>query len=215
MSHTAAFQAAYARCPLIAILRGLRPDEAVAVGEALAGAGFTILEVPLNSPEPLDSIGRLATALAGRAVVGAGTVVRVPDVDAVAHAGGTLIVSPNANPDVIRRAKALGLVSAPGVMTPTEAYAALDAGADVLKFFPGEVIGPAGAKAMGAVLPKGATLVMVGGITPDTLPRYADGPVSGFGLGSALFKPGDAAAQVGDKARLFLQAYEEFKAARA
>ncbi|PSC03537.1 2-dehydro-3-deoxy-6-phosphogalactonate aldolase [Alsobacter soli] len=215
MSFRPAFDDAYARCPLIAILRGLKPDEGVAVGEALVSAGFTILEVPLNSPEPLDSIGRLAKALAGRAVVGAGTVYRPDQVEAVAAVGGQIIVSPNCNPEVIRRTKQLGLVSAPGVMTPSEAYQACEAGADVLKFFPGEVIGPAGVKAMSAVLPKGPALVMVGGITPETLKAYAETPVSGFGLGSALYKPGSTAAEVGERARAFLAAFAQFRAARA
>jgi 2-dehydro-3-deoxyphosphogalactonate aldolase len=213
MSFRSLFDDAYRQCSLIAILRGLKPDEAVAIGEALVGAGFTILEVPLNSPDPLDSIARLAKALEGRAVVGAGTVYKPAEVDAVAQAGGTLIVSPNANPAVIRRTKELGLVSAPGVMTPTEAIAALDAGADVLKFFPGELIGPAGVKAMGAVLPAGPPLVMVGGVTPQNLSAYSGTPATGFGIGSALYKPGLDAAAVAERARAFMAAHAAWRSA--
>ncbi len=207
MSHLAAFDDAFARCPMIAILRGVAPDEAVPVGEALVDAGFTIIEVPLNSPSPLDSIARLAKSLAGRAVVGAGTVYRSREVDDVAAAGGQIIVSPNASPSVIAQTKALGLVSAPGVMTPTEAMLALDAGADMLKLFPGEVIGLAGAKAMAAVLPAGTRLVMVGGVTPQSLSEYRGGPVHGFGIGSALYKPGLDAAAVRARADAFIAAW--------
>ncbi|MHB2166646.1 2-dehydro-3-deoxy-6-phosphogalactonate aldolase [Alsobacter sp. R-9] len=208
MSHLATFETAFARCPLIAILRGIRPDEAVPVGETLVEAGFTIIEVPLNSPSPLDSIRALGSALAGRAVVGAGTVYRSREVDDVAAAGGQIIVSPNASPSVIAQSKALGLVSAPGVMTPTEAMAALDAGADVLKLFPGEVIGPAGAKAMAAVLPAGTRLVMVGGVTPQSLKEYRGGPVHGFGIGSALYRPGLDVAAVRERAEAFVSAWQ-------
>jgi 2-dehydro-3-deoxyphosphogalactonate aldolase len=204
-----AFDEAFAACPLIAILRGLTPEEAEDVGEALVAAGISILEVPLNSPRPLESIRKLAIRLAGRAVVGAGTVYRVPDVDAVAEAGGRIIVSPNANPAVIARSKALGLVSAPGVMTPTEAWTALEAGADVLKLFPGEMIAPAVVRAMAAVLPKGTRLVLVGGVGTGNMTDYAGTPIAGFGIGSALFKPGFDAATVGQKARAFMAAFRE------
>lgn len=209
MSHRDTFDAAFAACPLIAILRGLTPDEAVDVGEALVAAGIRVLEVPLNSPDPLVSIRRLAAALAGRAVVGAGTVYRVSDVDAVAEAGGQIIVSPNANAPVIARAKALGLVSAPGVMTPSEAWTALEAGADVLKLFPGEMIAPTTVRAMAAVLPKGTRLVLVGGVGTGNMKDYAATPIAGFGIGSALFKPGLDAATVGANARAFIAAFGE------
>lgn len=209
MSHLERFDAAFSRCPLIAILRGLTPEEAEAVGEAILGAGIEILEVPLNSPRPLDSIRLLARRLAGRAVVGAGTVYREQDVDAVAQAGGQIIVSPNANPAVIRRAKALGLVSAPGVMTPTEAATALEAGADVVKLFPGEVITPPAVRAIAAVMPPGTRLVIVGGVSPQTLPAYAATPVAGYGIGSALFRPGLSAAEVGERARSFVASWKE------
>ncbi len=211
MPAVAAFDAAFARCPLIAILRGIRQDEAVAVGEAVVAAGFTVLEVPLNSPEPLVSIRLLATALAGRAVVGAGTVYKTAEVDAVAEAGGTLIVSPTVSPAVIACTVALGLVSAPGVMTPTEAVTALDAGATVLKLFPGEIIGPAGVRAMAAVLPGQPRLIVVGGISPDTMAAYARTPAAGFGIGSALYSPGLSAAEVGGRAAGFVSAWRALR----
>jgi 2-dehydro-3-deoxyphosphogalactonate aldolase len=214
MTHRHEFDAAFAQCPIIAILRGLKPSEAVSVGEALVAAGIRVLEVPLNSPQPLDSIRHLREALAGRAVVGAGTVYRESDVDDVAEAGGVLIVSPNANPAVIAHAKRLGLVSAPGVMTPTEAISALDAGADVLKLFPGEVITPAAVRAYAAVMPAGTRLVLVGGVTTANLRDYADTPLAGYGIGSALYKPGLSAAEVGERARAFLAAYAESGAKR-
>lgn len=214
MTHRHEFDAAFAECPIIAILRGLKPFEAVSVGEALVAAGIRVLEVPLNSPQPLDSIRQLREALAGRAVVGAGTVYRESDVDDVAEAGGVLIVSPNANAAVIAHAKRLGLVSAPGVMTPTEAISALDAGADVLKLFPGEIITPAAVRAYAAVMPAGTRLVLVGGVTPANLRDYADTPLAGYGIGSALYKPGLSAAEVGERARAFLAAYAEGGAKR-
>ena len=206
MSHLAAFDAQFARLPLIAILRGVKPDEAVAIGEALTDAGIGILEVPLNSPDPLTSIARLADALEGRAVVGAGTVYRRAEVDAVADNGGTLIVSPNAAAPVIGRAKELGLVAAPGVLTPTEAVAALDAGADLLKLFPGEMLSPAPVKAMAAVLPASTRLVLVGGVTLRSIADYAGTPIAGFGIGSALYKPDLGPDEVRQRARDFVAA---------
>jgi 2-dehydro-3-deoxyphosphogalactonate aldolase len=211
-SNHAAFDTAFLSCPVIAILRGIRPDEAVAVGEALLEAGITIIEVPMNSPEPLVSIARMAGALGGRAVIGAGTVYRAAEVDAVADSGGTLIVSPHCNPAVIARAKALNLVSAPGVFTPTEAATALDAGADVLKLFPGELMPPEGVKAMAAVLPPATRLVIVGGVTPDNMSRYRGAPVAGFGIGGAMYKPGFTAAQVGENAARFRAALQDYRA---
>ena len=206
MSHLAAFDAAFAVCPLIAILRGVKPDEVEAIGDALADAGFTLVEVPLNSPDPLDSIARLAKRLGDRAMVGAGTVLRETDVAAVADAGGTLIISPNANPGVIAASAARGLVSLPGVATPTEAFAALDAGATALKLFPAEAASPAVLKAMRAVLPPGMRVLPVGGITPDTMQLWRDAGAPGFGLGSALYKPGFTAAEVGARAAAFIRA---------
>ncbi|HEY0623947.1 2-dehydro-3-deoxy-6-phosphogalactonate aldolase [Sphingomonas sp.] len=205
MSH-AAFDAAFARCPLIAILRGVRPDEVEAIGEALVDAGFTLIEVPLNSPDPLDSIARLAKRVGDRAIVGAGTVLREADVAAVADAGGTLIISPNANPAVIAASATRGLVSLPGIATPTEAFAALDAGATALKLFPAEAASPAVLKAMRAVLPPAIRVLPVGGIAPDTMQPWRDAGAPGFGLGSALYKPGFTAAEVGERAAAFIRA---------
>lgn len=206
MSHLAAFDAAFAQCPLIAILRGVKPDEVEGIGDALADAGFTLIEVPLNSPDPIDSIARLARRLAGRAMVGAGTVLREAEVAAVAEAGGTLIISPNANPGVIGAAAQRGLISLPGIATPTEAFAALDAGATALKLFPAEAASPAVLKAMRAVLPPATRVLPVGGIAPDNMQPWRDAGAPGFGLGSALYKPGFTADQVGERAAAFVRA---------
>ena len=199
------FDAAFAACPLIAILRGIKPDEAEAVGEALVRAGINIIEVPLNSPDPFESIERLAKSLAGRAIVGAGTVLRRSEVDRVAECGGTLIVSPNANTDVIAHTKFLGLVSAPGVFTPTEAFLALDSGADILKLFPGELMPPAGVKAISAVLPKKTRMVLVGGVSETSFAAYSDTPLAGFGFGSSLYKPGTPSAEIESKAKILVR----------
>jgi 2-dehydro-3-deoxyphosphogalactonate aldolase len=193
--------------PLVAILRGLVPEEAVEVGEALVGAGFRALEVPLNSPRPLDSIGRLAAALGDRAVVGAGTVLTPAEAHAVADAGGRLMVSPNTDAAVIAAARARHMLALPGVFTPTEAFAALAAGADALKLFPAEIAGPAGLKALRAVLPAGTRVYAVGGVTPETVSAWRAAGASGAGLGSALFTPGRSAAEVGDRAAAFVRAW--------
>ncbi len=206
MSFTDAFDDAFARLPLVAILRGVKPDEVEAIGEALVDAGFELIEVPMNSPDPLDSVARLAKRFAGRAVIGAGTVLRVDQVDAVREAGGTMIISPNTNVEVIRASAAAGLVSLPGIATPSEAFAALDAGATALKLFPAEAASPAVLKAMGAVLPKGTRMLPVGGISPDTMTPWLAAGAAGFGLGSALYKPGLSAAEVGANARAFVTA---------
>ena len=195
--------------PLIAILRGLEPDEAVAIGEAIVAAGFVCLEVPLNSPRPLESIRRLRDALDGRALVGAGTVLTVEAAKAVADAGGQLIISPNTAPAVIRAAKAMGQLSIPGFFTPSEAFAALDAGADALKLFPAEVAGTAGLKAVRAVLPAETRVYAVGGVDPTSVPRWREAGASGFGIGSAIFKPGRSVAQVGQAAGDFVRAWSE------
>ena len=207
MTHLTAFDAAFADLPLIAILRGVRPDEVEAVGTALVDAGFTILEVPLNSPEPFDGIARLAKAVAGRAVVGAGTVLRVEDVARVEAAGGTLIISPNANTAVIAEAAGRGLVSLPGIATPTEAFAALDAGASALKLFPAEAASPVVLKAMRAVLPKTTRILPVGGITPTTMAPWLQVGAAGFGLGGALYAAGMSADEVGARAADFVASY--------
>lgn len=206
MSHVAAFDAAFAACPLVAILRGVTPDAVVGVGEALVDAGFTLIEVPLNSPDPLTSIARLAGAMAGRAQIGAGTVLREAEVAAVRAAGGTMVISPNANPGVIAATAAAGMVSLPGIATPTEAFAALDAGATALKLFPAEGASPAVLKAMRAVLPKAARVLPVGGITPEGMAPWRAAGAAGFGLGSALYQPGIDAAEVGRRARAFVAA---------
>ena len=206
MSNVAAFDAAFRRCPLIAILRGVRPSEVVNIAEVLIEAGFTLIEVPLNSPEPLDSVARLAQAFTDRAVIGAGTVLRESEVAAVRAAGGTMIISPNANPKVIGATASAGLVSLPGIATPTEAFAALAAGATALKLFPAEGASPAVLKAMRAVLPADVRVFPVGGITPEGMTPWLSAGAAGFGLGSALYKPGLAADAVGMRARSFIAA---------
>jgi 2-dehydro-3-deoxyphosphogalactonate aldolase len=193
--------------PLIAILRGITPAEAVPVGQALAEAGFRIIEVPLNSPQPLHSIEALAKALGERCLVGAGTVMSALQVDEVASAGGRLIVMPHGDGAVIRAAKAQGLHCAPGIATPTEGFAALAAGADALKLFPAELLGPPVVKALRAVFPADTLFLPVGGITPHNMAAYAAAGASGFGLGSALYKPGITAQDVAAKAAAFVNAW--------
>lgn len=195
--------------PLIAILRGITPDEAVDVTQALVDAGITLIEVPLNSPDPLVSIAAMAKAFAGRAMIGAGTVLSVQAVQDVAAVGGTLIVSPNADPAVIAQTKRLGLQSWPGVMTPTECFAALAAGADGLKFFPGNLVGPDGLKAIRAVLPKGTRCFAVGGAGPANFAQWLAAGADGFGIGTALYSPGLTGAEVGAKARAIVDAYKD------
>lgn len=197
--------------PLIAILRGVTPDEIVPVGRALYDAGFRVIEIPLNSPQPFDSIRRLTAELGEDCLIGAGTVLTEAQVAEVDAAGGRLIVSPNANLAVIRASKAAGLVSAPGVATPSEGFAALDAGADSLKLFPAEQLGPAVVKAWRAVFPKELALLPVGGITPDNMGPYVAAGANGFGLGSALYKPGLSAAQVSANAQAFAAGWAAVK----
>lgn len=201
-----AFTTHFASCPLIAITRGITPDEVDAVGDALVEAGIRIIEVPLNSPDPLVSIERLARRLGDVALIGAGTVLRVDQVTQVANAGGRIIVSPCVNPHVIAVTAAAGLVSAPGYFTPTEAFAALEAGAHVLKLFPAEAASPTVVKAQRAVLPRDVPLVVVGGITPDTMAPYVAAGAAGFGLGGALYRAGQTSAEVGVQARAFVAA---------
>ena len=207
------FDAAMARLPLVAILRGLKPDTAVDIAGALYGAGFRLIEVPLNSPEPLRSIAAIRRALADDAVVGAGTVLSTQAVADVQSAGGELIVMPHADPEVIRAAKAAGLWCVPGVATPTEAFAALDAGADALKLFPAELVTPVALKAMKAVLPSAVRLLPVGGIKPNGMRAYLDAGAAGFGLGSALFTPALDAAAVRANAVAFVAAWRILTAA--
>ena len=189
----------------MAILRGLRPEEALPVGQALVSTGWTLIEVPLNSPQPMDSVAALASALP-QALVGAGTVLTPEQVRNVHAAGGQLIVSPNFNPAVVREAVRLGLVCLPGVMTASEAFAALEAGAAGLKIFPAEMITPAVVKALRAVLPPGTVVIPVGGITPDNMRPYLAAGADGFGIGSALYKPGMSAAEVAENAMTFIAA---------
>jgi 2-dehydro-3-deoxyphosphogalactonate aldolase len=199
----ARFDDALRALPLIAILRGIKPIESEAIAVALHAEGFRLIEVPLNSPDPVDSIARVRRALPADALVGAGTVLRTDDVERVRAAGGELIVMPHADRAVIRAAKTAGLVCVPGATTPTEAFAALDAGADALKLFPAEMISPAVVRAMRAVLPKELPLFAVGGITPDTMTGYVRAGANGFGLGSALYAPGASADSVRERARRF------------
>ncbi len=191
--------------PLVAILRGIEPEEALAVGELLIDAGFRVIEVPLNSPRPLDSIERLADAFGDHAVVGAGTVLRASDIGDVAKAGGRLIIMPHADTSVIRKADHLGLFCVPGAATPTEAFAALDAGADALKMFPAEALPPAVVKAWRAVLRPPIKLLPVGGITPHRMAPYFEAGASGFGLGSALYKPGMSLLTIEENAKAFIE----------
>lgn len=197
--------------PLVAVLRGITPDEIPAVADALYAEGFRILEVPLNSPQPFESIRRLADAYRDRCLVGAGTVIDVADVARVRDAGGRLIVMPHADTAVIREAKRLDMVCLPGVATPTEAFAALAAGADGLKMFPAEAMAPAALRAWRAVLPKTARVFAVGGIRPDDMaPWWVEG-AAGFGTGSNLYKPGASAAQVRAGAAAYAAAFRALR----
>jgi 2-dehydro-3-deoxyphosphogalactonate aldolase len=208
----ARFDAALRALPLIAILRGIKPIESEAVAAALHAAGFRLIEIPLNSLEPFDSIARARRALPADALVGAGTVLRTDDVERVRAAGGELIVMPHMDRAVIRAAKTAGLVCVPGVATPTEAFAALDAGADALKLFPAELISPPVVKAMLAVLPKPLRVFPVGGITPDAMAGYVRAGANGFGLGSALYTPGATVDHVTDRARRFADTWRAITA---
>lgn len=193
---------------LIAILRGVTPQEALPVTECILNAGITRIEVPLNSPEPLKSIEAMAKTFAGRAEIGAGTVLSADQVLQVRAAGGTLIVSPDCNPDVILATKAEDMLSFPGVMTPSECFTALRNGADGLKFFPASLIGPDGLKAVLAVLPKRTPTYAVGGAGPDNFGAWLAAGATGFGIGTALFKPGLTVAEIKDRAERIVEAYD-------
>ena len=203
------FQNALQHCGLIAILRGVLPAEVEAIGHVLYDAGFRVIEVPLNSPQPLQSIAALRRSLPADCVVGAGTVMRAEQVSQVQAAGGAVIVMPHSDPAVIIATKQAGMYSCPGVATVTEAFAALAAGADVLKMFPAEQLGLAVVKAWRAVVPLSVALLPVGGITPDSMAAFISAGASGFGLGSALYRPGMDAASVGNNARAFVAAWKQ------
>ena len=195
-----------AACPLVAILRGLPPADAEAVGAALIDAGLRIVEVPLNSPDPFRSIELLARRFGADALIGAGTVMTEADVERVAQAGGKLIVTPHADPVLVRAAKAAGMLAAPGFFTPAEAFALLSAGADALKLFPAEAASPAVLRSLRAVLPAGTQLIPVGGVDAATLPAWRAAGAAGYGIGSAIYKPGDTAVTVRHKADALLAA---------
>ena len=206
MRQSPEFAAAMARCPLVAILRGVRPEEIEGVADALVEAGFSMIEIPLNSPDPLTSISRIAHRYGDEVLIGAGTVLSVDQAEAVSGVGGRLIVSPNTNADVIAFSATAGLVSLPGYFTPSEAFAAIAAGASGLKLFPAEAATPAVLRAQRAVLPADMAVLIVGGITPETMAPWLGSGARGFGLGSALYKPGDAPGVVGERARTFIDA---------
>ena len=191
---------------LVAILRGVKPDEVEGIGDALIEASVTVIEVPLNSPQPFESIRRLAARHAHHALIGAGTVLEAADVARVKEAGGQLIVAPNFDADVVSAAKAAGIAALPGVMTPSEGFAALKAGADGLKLFPAEIIPPAVFKAWRAVFPADCLLLAVGGVGVDNIKAYAEAGASGYGIGSALYRPGRAAGEIGKLARALVAA---------
>lgn len=205
------FAEAMARLPLVAILRGVRPDESTPILMALIDAGFHIIETPLNSPQPFETIRLMRLVAPKDALIGAGTVRTESDVAAVAEAGGDLIVMPHADAAIIKAAKARGLIALPGVATPTEAFAALDAGADALKAFPAEMILPTVVKAWRAVIPADVPILPVGGVTPASMAAYIAAGADGFGLGSALYKPGDSAKKVAENAAAFVGAWRKIK----
>jgi 2-dehydro-3-deoxyphosphogalactonate aldolase len=200
------FERYFQECPLIAIIRGVKPDEAEAIARALYEGGIRIIEVPLNSLDPLTSIRSIADVLGDRALIGAGTVVDLQDVERVKGAGGQLVVAPNTNPQIVSAAVAAGLASLPGFFTPSEAFTALACGATAIKLFPAEAASPTVLKAMRAVLPKEATIVVVGGVTPESIRGWTDAGAGGFGLGGGLYKPGQSPEETLAKARTYVAA---------
>lgn len=193
---------------LVAILRGIKPDEATDIGAVLLDAGITMIEVPLNSPDPFDSIERLAKSCGDDALIGAGTVIDPADVDRVLDAGGKLVVSPNCDRKVIARTCALSMVSMPGVFTPTECFAAIGAGAQAIKLFPASLAGPGGMKALKAVLPEAIDVYAVGGASASNFTEWLKAGAAGFGIGTALYKPGDTPDAIAQKAREIVAAYD-------
>ena len=205
MSAAELFRQRLDECPLVAIIRGVTPGEVEAVGEAIYAAGIRIIEVPLNSPDPLESIGRLAKRLGERALIGAGTVLQVEQVQQVKDSGGQLVVSPSTFAPVIEATVAAGMVSSPGFFTPSDAYEALRAGAHALKLFPAEAASPAVVKAQRAVLPRDVPIIVVGGVTPANMKPYLDAGADGFGLGSGLYAPGRSLDEVASSARAYVE----------
>jgi 2-dehydro-3-deoxyphosphogalactonate aldolase len=204
MSGLGLFNTYLDQCPLIGIVRGVTPDEAEAVGQAIFDAGIRIIEVPLNSPEPLKSIERLSAGLGDRALIGAGTVLMPEEVPNVRAAGGAIVVSPSTNPEVIAATVAEGLISCPGFFTPSEAFTAVAAGATALKLFPAEAASPAVLKALLAVIPTGVPVIVVGGIKPDNMKPWLDAGASGFGLGGGLYQAGQSPEKTAEKARAYV-----------
>jgi len=215
MNHLTAFDQAFEQCPLVAILRGVKPDEVEEIGEVLVDRGIGLIEVPLNSPQPFESIARLARRLSDRAVVGAGTVLTEADVARVRDAGGQLVVSPNTDADVIRATHKAGLVSLPGFVTPSEAFTALAAGATALKLFPAEASDPRVLSAVRAVLHSDLRVLPVGGIDADTMAPWLAAGAAGFGLGSSLYKAGRTAQDVGQRAAAIVAALENARSSQA
>ncbi len=205
------FTSAVSQCGIIAILRGIAPQDVVVVGEALVDAGVTVAEIPLNSPDPFTSIKAMADAFKGRLVVGAGTVLSVQDVNLLKLHGGEISVSPDCNSDVIAHARSLGLEPLPGVFTPTEAFAAIRAGATHLKLFPAEAASPVTVKAWRAVVPSHVQIYAVGGVTPANMQSWWDVGIAGFGIGSNIYKPGFTAADVSKAAQQFVAAWKALK----
>ncbi|WP_225442224.1 2-dehydro-3-deoxy-6-phosphogalactonate aldolase [Shewanella sp. WPAGA9] len=194
--------------PLVAILRGVTPEEVIAIADVLVAAGYRVIEVPLNSPNPYESIKRLSEKYGDSVVIGAGTVVSKEQVDLVKEAGGRIIISPHADIDIIQYSKKLSLYSVPGFLNPTEAYAAINAGADSLKLFPADTVGPKGLKAMSVVLPKEMPILPVGGVSPSTMKAFLDAGASGFGLGSGLYNAGMSVEQTKQNALSYVEGYQ-------